>query len=157
MSIYPELLEQAETMTLRQPVIYADINYDVGRTNGYFFAALRDEGRILATRCAECARAYLPPRISCIECFAELNEWVDAGDTGTLVSFTIVREQGMLQPVARPYALGLIRLDGADTALTHYLGEVDLDAIRIGMRVQMVLADERTGNIWDIRYFKPTD
>lgn len=155
MSLYPTELESAEPLILRQPVLYADINYDVGVINGRFFAALRDEGRILATRCTSCARSYVPPRMGCPECFAALTDWHDAGDSGTLVSFTVVREPGMLQPVARPYVLGLIKLDGADTAITHYLGEVEPGDVRIGMRVQAVLADERIGNILDIRYFKP--
>ncbi|MGH8785007.1 MAG: Zn-ribbon domain-containing OB-fold protein [Cupriavidus necator] len=153
--MYPVDLENAPPAMLRQPVLYADINYDVGETNGRFFATLRDHGRITATRCAACERVYLPPRISCHDCFAELHEWVDVSDVGTLVSYTIVREPGMLQPVARPYVLGLIQLDGADTALAHYLGEVDPADVKTGMRVHAVLAEERMGNIWDIRYFKP--
>ncbi|CAJ92017.1 Zn-ribbon domain-containing OB-fold protein [Cupriavidus necator] len=153
--MYPAYLEDAEPAILRQPVLYADINYDVGETNGRFFAALRDHGRITATCCAACARSYVPPRLSCPECFAKLKDWVDVSDTGTVVSFTIVREPGMLQPVARPYVLALIRLDGADTALAHYLGDVDAAAVKTGMRVRAVLADECMGNIWDIRYFKP--
>lgn len=153
--MYPTELENAPPMILRQPVLYADINYDVGQTNGRFFAALRDHGKITATRCVTCERTYLPPRMSCHECFEELHEWVDVGDTGTLVAFTIVREPGMLQPVARPYVVGLVKLDGADTSLVHYLGEVDPAAVKVGMRVRAVLAEERVGNIWDIRYFKP--
>jgi uncharacterized OB-fold protein len=36
------------------------------------------------------------------------------------------------------------------------LGEVDLDNIKIGMRVKAVFReDERKGNILDINYFKP--
>lgn len=154
--MYPAELEAAEPMVLRQPVLYCDINYDVGRINGRFFAALRDEGRITATRCLACARSYLPPRMSCSECFAELDDWVDAGDAGTLTAFTIVREPGMLQQMPIPYVVGLIKLDGADTALVHYLGEVVPEAVKVGMRVRAVLAEERHGNIWDIRYFRPT-
>lgn len=154
--MYPKELENAPAMILRQPVLYADINYDVGPTNGRFFAALRDHGKIMATRCTHCDHVYLPPRISCHECFAELHDWVEVSDIGTLVSFTIVREPGMLQPIARPYVVGLVKLDGADTSLVHYLGEVDPEAVKIGMRVRAVLAEERAGNIWDIRYFKPT-
>lgn len=154
--MYPTELENAPAMTLRQPVLYADINYDVGLTNGRFFASLRDHGKITATRCTHCDQVYMPPRISCHGCFAELHDWVEVSDFGTLVSFTIVREPGMLQPIARPYVVGLIKLDGADTSLVHYLGEVDPEAVKIGMRVRAVLAEERTGNIWDIRYFKPT-
>jgi len=157
MSMYPAELESAEPLTLHHPVLYADINFDVGRTNARFFAALRDQGRILATRCPACARTYLPPRMSCHECFAELHDWVDAGDTGTLQAFTVVREPGMLQPQTPPYVLGLIKLDGADTAFVHYVCEVDPAAVKVGMRLRAVLAEERKGSIWDIRYFKPGD
>jgi uncharacterized OB-fold protein len=155
MSMYPAELENAPPLSLHQPVLYADIQYDVGQVNGHFFAALRDQGRILANRCAACARSYLPPRISCHECFAPLSDWVDAGDTGTLLSYTVVHQPGMLQPVVRPYVVGLVKLDGADTALLHYVGDIEPDAVKVGMRLQVVLAEERHGNIWDIRHFKP--
>jgi uncharacterized OB-fold protein len=154
--MYPVELENAPPLVLRQPVLYADINYDVGRTNGRFFSALRDHGKILGTRCVTCQRTYLPPRMSCSNCFEELQEWVEIGHAGTLTAFTVVREPGMLQQMPTPYVVGLIKLDGADTALVHYLGEVDLQAVTVGMRVQAVLAEERAGNIWDIRYFKPS-
>ncbi|MNT99078.1 hypothetical protein D3C72_2418330 [compost metagenome] len=62
----------------------------------------------------------------------------------------------MLQQMPLPYVVGLIKLDGADTALVHYLGEVVPEAVKVGMRVRAVLAEERHGNIWDIRYFRPT-
>lgn len=153
--MYPAELENAPPIVLRQPVLYADISYDVGRVNGRFFAALRDHGKITATCCSTCQRVYLPPRISCHECFSELDNWVEVSDTGTLVSFSVVREPGVLQPVVRPYVIGLIQLDGADTSLVHYLGEIEPEAVSIGMRVQAVLAEERHGNIWDIRYFRP--
>lgn len=153
--MYPTELENAPPMQLKQPVLYADINFDVGQVNGSFFAALRDHGKITATRCTTCERVYLPPRLSCHECFEELHQWVDVANEGILKAYTIVREPGMLQALAPPYALGLIQLDGADTALVHYLGGVDPDEVKVGMRVCAVLAEQREGNIWDIRYFKP--
>lgn len=155
MSFYPAELENAPPLTLRQPVLYADIDFDVGPTNGRFFAALRDEGRILATRCAACARVYVPPRINCHDCFAEMRDWIEVGPGGVLESFTVVRQPGMLQPAAPPYLLGLVRLDGADTALVHRLGGIEPAAARIGMRVRAMLAGQRQGNIHDIRCFEP--
>ena len=44
---------------------------------------------------------------------------------------------------------------GADTALLHYLDEVDPERVRIGMRVEARFAGERTGGIGDIAYFRP--
>ena len=35
------------------------------------------------------------------------------------------------------------------------LGDVDLDSIEIGMRVQAVFKDERTASVLDIEHFKP--
>lgn len=49
-----------------------------------------------------------------------------------------------------PYLQGLIDLDGADTALAHFIGGVDLsdlekvkDKVRIGMRVEAKWREER--------------
>ncbi|MFD2644601.1 Zn-ribbon domain-containing OB-fold protein [Pseudomonas japonica] len=153
--MYPTELENAPPMLLKQPVLYADINYDAGQVNSIFFAALRDHGKITATRCAHCERVYLPPRLSCHECFEELHEWVDVSNLGTLKAYTVVREPGMLQALETPYVLGLIQLDGADTSLVHYLSKVDLEKVTVGMRVCAVLAEAREGNIRDICYFEP--
>lgn len=38
--------------------------------------------------------------------------------------------------------------------MTHFIDEVDLADIHIGMRVKAVFAKERKGNILDIEYFK---
>jgi hypothetical protein len=41
----------------------------------------------------------------------------------------------------------------------HLLGEVDPDAVEIGMKVEAVWKpeEERTGSITDIKYFKPLE
>jgi uncharacterized OB-fold protein len=56
----------------------------------------------------------------------------------------------------------LVKLDGADSALMHLLGEVDLEdveeatkRIQVGMRLEAVWREERVGGIQDIRYFRP--
>jgi uncharacterized OB-fold protein len=54
-----------------------------------------------------------------------------------------------------PVALGLIRLDGADTLLLHFV--VDAEELEIGQRVEAVLLSKakRTGSIHDLRGFRP--
>ena len=49
----------------------------------------------------------------------------------------------------------IIQLEGADTGMTHILGEVDFENIYIGMKVEPVFKDKPEGNMLDIRYFKP--
>ena len=126
-----------------------------GETATTFFAAIRDERKIMGTRCSKCGKVFLPPRKTCIYCFTHNEEWVALSSEGELVSFTVARKQLAALPKEAPVVYGLIKLDGADTALLHMLDEVDPSNVRIGMRVAAKFADERTGSIRDIAYFKP--
>jgi len=130
-------------------------NYAAGAIASRFFVELRDRRRILGRRCAQCTRVLVPPRKFCLHCFTPTSEWVEVGPTGTLVNFTVVRKPEPHHPRKAPFAYGVIHLDGADTNLVHFLGEVDLDNIRQGMRLRAVFKEERMGNILDIVYFKP--
>ena len=59
------------------------------------------------------------------------------------------------QPIDRPFAWALIRLDGADTALLHAVDVESADAMRIGLRVRARWADAPVGDIHDIVCFVP--
>ena len=74
---------------------------------------------------------------------------------GTLLTYTIVHYPLPIHPAEPPFAYGIVQLDGADTGLTHLIGEVDGQDLKIGMRVQAVFKEERQGNILDIKYFRP--
>jgi uncharacterized OB-fold protein len=51
----------------------------------------------------------------------------------------------------------MIRIDGTDSGLLHWLGDVDPADARIGMRVEAVLKpqSQRTGSVLDIVHFRP--
>jgi hypothetical protein len=59
-----------------------------------------------------------------------------------------------------PQLPAVIEIDGASPGMgiMHMLGEVDPQAVEIGMRVRAVWkpTEERVGSITDIAYFKPT-
>jgi uncharacterized OB-fold protein len=85
-----------------------------------------------------------------------MSEWVEVSDTGTLLTYTITRYAVPgIQPLEPPFALGIIKLDGATSGLVHLLGEVNLNDISIGMRVKAVFREARRGNYLDIKYFRP--
>jgi uncharacterized OB-fold protein len=85
-----------------------------------------------------------------------MNEFVEVGDTGNLLTYTVVRYSvPSIQPQEPPFALGIIKLVGADTGITHLLGEVDFSDIEVGMRLKAVFRDDRQGNLLDIKYFRP--
>lgn len=134
--------------------------HTAGRFASRFFEGLREK-RILGVRCPRCRRVLMPPRPFCERCFQPLEEWVEVGQQGTLEAFTIcyARFTGLPDP---PYCQILVKLDGADSALMHLLGEVDLEdveravqRIQIGMRLEAVWREERVGGIQDIRHFRP--
>jgi uncharacterized OB-fold protein len=93
----------------------------------------------------------------CPACFTEKTEWVDVSDVGTLLSFAVARRQFEAIPKNKkvPVIWGLVKLDGADTAMLHYLDEVKPEELKIGMRVKAVFSESRKGTIRDISHFKP--
>lgn len=143
-----------------EPMVYKSrinvpYHWWAGETASKFLISLRDGKKILGTKCAKCNRVYVPPRKACPDCFSENSEWVELPDEGTLVAFTVARRQLASLPKKVPVIYGLIRLDGADTGLLHFIDEVDPVDLKIGMRVKARYADERKATIRDIEYFRP--
>ena len=135
--------------------IYIPNTYSAGAVGSRFLIELRDNKRIMGIRCPTCNRVYVPARSVCKDCFAQLNEWVEVSDKGTLLTYTVCHQPNRVQPMAIPIVYGVIQLDGADTGFVHMLGEVDSEQLRIGMRVQAVFKEKREASILDIKYFKP--
>lgn len=131
--------------------------YTPGVAGDVFFTALRDRGVLLASRCAACEYTYVPARLFCERCFAELAADVEVGPGGTLVSFTIAFAGLEGRPLDEPQTFGLVRLDGADAVLLHRIVDAGDEPLEIGERVEAVLASERTGSILDIVGFRPVE
>ena len=132
--------------------------YTPGVAGEVFFTALRDRGRFVASRCESCAITYCPPRLFCERCFdGPLDADIEVGPEGTVESFSVGYTGVEGEPLDEPVTLGLIRLDGADTVLVHFL--VDSDHLMIGQRVQPAFLPKgkRTGSILDLRGFIPAD
>lgn len=132
--------------------------YTAGVAAEKFFVALRDKGQLLGSPCESCGEIYVPPKQYCEKCMAELAEsdWVKVGPEGTLESWTVLHVGLDGQRLAEPELVGLIRLDGATTAIVHRLGGVKPGELAVGIRVRPVLKPKkREGAITDILYFQP--
>ncbi|MBB3664978.1 MULTISPECIES: Zn-ribbon domain-containing OB-fold protein [Prauserella salsuginis group] len=135
-----------------------DIGFDytrsVGPVLGRFMTALAQR-RILGVRGSD-GRVHVPPVEYDPGTAEPLEELVDVEAEGTVVSWSWVADPLPGQPVQRPFAWALIRLDGADTALLHALDTGgDPASARTGQRVRVRWADEPVGHIRDIAYFVP--
>ena len=132
--------------------------WSAGRYGSRFLTELRDNKRIVGIKCPKCGLVYAIPRQVCRTCFVEMNEWVPLSDKGTLITFTVLTfgfidpDTGTERPV--PYTCALVKPDGADTCIAHFLNETDFAKIKIGMHVQAVYEDERKGSLLDIKHFK---
>lgn len=129
--------------------------YWAGKMGTRFYTALRDKQKILGSPCRTCNKVFWPPRSICTFCFSELKDVVEIGPRGTVETFTLVTYSESIHPRSAPFLYAVIKLDGADTGMAHFLDEVEIDKVHIGMRVQPVFAKDRKGNILDIQYFKP--
>ena len=138
-----------------------DITYewDAGEAMGAFLEGMRD-GRIVATVCAQCERTLVPPRKFCERCFRPTDTWAAVQDTGVVETFSICYVRWDMVPLDPPEIPAVIRLDGSsEGGFLHMLDEVAPGAVAIGMEVEAVWkpADERSGSILDIAYFRPRD
>jgi len=129
--------------------------YFAGAVGTKFFNKLKQEKKLLGIRCPKCNIIYVPPKGTCGYCFSKLEEWVELGNKGTVVTYTITYYPLSIHPVEEPLVYGVIQLDGADTGLVHLISEIEPSKVHIGMRVEAVFKEQREGNILDIKYFRP--
>ncbi len=141
---------------LRAPL---EIGFDYTRSLGpvlsQFMTALA-QGRILAARAAD-GRVHAPPFEYDPVTAEPPGDLFEVQPTGTVLSWSWMPEPLAGQPLARPFAWALIRLDGADTAMLHAVDAGSAAGMRTGMAVRARWAGERTGHIRDIACFEPGD
>ena len=132
-----------------------DYTRSVGPLLGQFFTALR-ERRIVGVRGSD-GRVLVPPAEYDPVTYEALTEVVPVASVGTVVSWTWQSHPLEGQPLDRPFAWALIRLDGADTPMLHAVEAEGPDAISTGARVHAHWVDEPAGAITDIAYFSLGD
>ncbi|MED5814949.1 OB-fold domain-containing protein [Mycolicibacterium sp. 050232] len=131
-----------------------DYTRSVGPLLSQFFTALRDR-RIVGVRGSD-GRVHVPPAEYDPITYAALTEVVPVSAVGTVQSWTWQSTPLEGQPLDRPFAWALIKLDGADTALLHAVDAPE-GSLKTGDRVHAHWVDEPVGAITDIAYFLPGD
>ncbi|MDR3664062.1 MAG: OB-fold domain-containing protein [Mycobacterium sp.] len=129
-----------------------DYTRSVGPVLSQFFTALRAR-RVVGTRGSD-GRVHVPPAEYDPVTYDALTEVVPVASVGTVVSWTWQPEPLEGQPLQRPFAWALIKLDGADTPLLHAVDTPE-GSLKSGDRVRAHWVDEPVGAITDIAYFVP--
>ena len=125
----------------------------VGPVIGRFMTGLR-EGRIEGVRAAD-GRVIVPPTEYDPLTGEPLDEFVEVGQAGVVTTWAWVGQPRQLHPLDHPFAWGLVRLDGADTAMLQAVDAGDESRMATGMRVRVRWRPERVGEIQDIACFVP--
>jgi uncharacterized protein len=128
-----------------------DYTRSVGSILSQFFTALRGR-RIIGVQGSD-GRVLVPPAEFDPVTYQRLTEIVPVASVGTVLSWTWQAEPLAGQPLEKPFAWALIKLDGADTALLHAVEAESSDTITTGARVHAHWVDEPIGASTDIAYF----
>jgi hypothetical protein len=122
-----------------------------------FYSELKENARLMGTRCPKCGSVYFWPRSWCHECYVDC-EWVKMPPRGklTVVGRVDISLSDMRKEV--PFYQGGVRLEGARYPIVAILKPPDPDALYVGMPVkaQFLPPEERTGRPRDF-YFVPDE
>lgn len=147
----------AEPVTLFPSPVQLDYTVTAGHHLSTYLRALAGK-RIVGGRCPSCKKVCLPPRGSCPTCGVPAGELVEVADVGTITTFCIIRIPFDAAAFPPPYAAVAIVLDGADMPFFHLVRGVEVDQVRMGMRVRAVwVPDAELGpTLSSIKWFEPT-
>ncbi|HUK27208.1 MAG TPA: Zn-ribbon domain-containing OB-fold protein [Candidatus Acidoferrales bacterium] len=132
-------------------------SWATGIAIGKFLSGLR-QGQIIGTRCDQCGRVVVPPRIFCELCFKRTETWVKLPDTGSVNTFSISHITADTTRIKNPIIPAVIEIDGTSNAgFLHLIGDVKPDDVKIGMKVKAIWQEttKRQASITDIKYFAP--
>ncbi len=145
-----------ELEPLSAPIeLHFDYTRSVGPVIGRFLGALARR-RIVGVRGAD-GRVHVPPVEYDPRTADPLDDFVEVGQAGEVLTWSWVSEPVEGNPLPEPFAFALIRLDGADTAMLHAVKVGSPDRMSTGMRVRAVWAVTRTAAMQDIAYFSPEE
>jgi len=133
--------------------LFYPYNRTLGTTYARFLSSLADK-RIEGTK-AQDGRVFVPPAEFDPSTGAPLNDWVQVGESGTVVQWSWQPTPFADNTLDKPFAWALILLDGADVPMLHAVRASSTADMAVGMRVKAVWADERSPEITAIRCFEP--
>ncbi len=126
----------------------------VGTAVSRYLTGLRD-GRIIGIKIGD-GRVMVPPTEYDPETGGALDEYVEVGPAGTVVSWTWVSEpRAGKHHLTKPFAFALVRPDGADVPMVHVVDVAAADEMSVGMRVMPRWASERVGYVTDLEAWVP--
>lgn len=136
--------------------IVINYKYTMGGHSKFFIELMKNK-KILGTKCKKCGKVWMPPRINCSDCFED-TDWIELKPEGEILVSTIAwfTTSAFIQNV--PYAMGYIKMEGADTGILQGIFSENLVPTKIkkGKKVKAVFNKNREGKMTDF-FFVPEE
>ncbi|MHA1912948.1 MAG: Zn-ribbon domain-containing OB-fold protein [Promethearchaeota archaeon] len=138
--------------------VRADFSFWVGQYMDKFYDAFENK-KIIGNQCPECRKVFVPPRKICGDCNKIIpleKSWVELSNSGTLINFTTTNyrvSDRIGRKTKKPQIIGMVRIDGSDTAIIYRLLNIQPEEIKIGMKVKIEWEETPKGNPVDIKGF----
>ena len=150
-------MSENKVIVANKGMVRADFRFWVGCYLDKFFDNLENK-KLVGNKCSKCGDVFVPPRKICGKCNVVIpleENWVDLPDTGILKNYTITpyRVNDRTDRKAKDLLLGMIQIDGSNTAIVYKLLNLKPDEIKIGMKVKIEWAEKPKGDPSDIKGF----
>jgi uncharacterized OB-fold protein len=136
----------------------ADYLYTNGVAGNRFFQHLKKKNTFLASRCPQCKKVFLPPRMFCEDCFCDIPDrnWLEVPAKGTIRLWTVATLNAHGEKLAVPQVIAFIDIDKTDSSMLGIIETKNLNKDLQGQKVKAVLRpkSKREGTLKDILYFE---
>ncbi|HEY5493776.1 MAG TPA: OB-fold domain-containing protein [Candidatus Anoxymicrobiaceae bacterium] len=112
------------------------------------------EKKIRGIKCPQCGTVYVPGPTFCRKCYIDIDDVVEVGETGVVMSYSVEMADVRGNPVDEFRVTAMIKLDGADTWIIGTISGIDWEDAEVGMRVKAFWVDNPMGALTDIDRFE---
>ncbi len=139
-------------------LVRAEFAFWVGQYMDKFYDALENK-KIIGNKCPKCGDVFVPPRKICGKCNEKISldqNWVDLPDTGTLKNYTYTYykiNDRSSRKVKKPQIIGMVQIDGSNTAIINRLLKINPEDVKIGMNLKIQWEEKPKGDPSDIKGF----
>lgn len=93
--------------------------------------------RLEAAKCKKCGKSFFPPRLVCAACGSKGFDKTKLSETGTIVSYTMIRVAPADFATQVPYAIAIVESDNG-VRLTTQVVDCKPEDLEIGKKVKFV-------------------
>ena len=151
-------MTEEKIIVANKGIIRAEFAFWVGQYMNKFYDALENK-KIIGNKCSKCGDVFVPPRKICGKCNKTIpldQNWVDLPNTGILKNYTITYykiNDRSSRKVKKPQIIGMIQIDGSNSAIVYRLLNIEPGEVKTGMKVKIEWEEKTRGDPSDIKGF----